>query len=488
MGSRRLGSGIQVGAGPSGMAGARRGGIGLDEAESAEASTERQWHGLGLPTYTGQADLMPLGTVCSDSNDGRTVGVPLEDVVLSYSVARCCWGKTETAAARFVALARAGHGCLFFDPYDHPGRNDHPSRMRPYLTSVAERVWEIDLTAQDHQAAWNPLAMEGFGADDVEAKVSVVVSSLETVWTWTSGEKDELLRLTTMAVRSLVELSLVLPPDLAPTLFQTTTMLVDEDWREEVLPHLSPASQAFWLTEFPRANPAATAQLASLIEQLRSSPALAGLLGAPRSSYDIRRAMDSRAVVQVGRHGLARRHDRFAANLFVYDMLRAAKSRQDIPPEQRWPFHAFLDDVRVFDGPRHLGALLEESIEYEVRPHLVSITPRLLRETTLDAVLTNCTHLLSASVDEPQDSAGHRLPLYWFLASVTLGDRVFPPFPVRGLTVSELFEPAGEEVTAAAGEIIDANVERRPISETLAALDTLDRRILHQLRTLGPQR
>ncbi|MBW3576033.1 MAG: hypothetical protein KY450_14575 [Actinobacteria bacterium] len=31
-------------------------------------------------------------------------------------------------------------------------------------------------------------------------------------------------------------------------------------------------------------------------------------------------------------------------------------------------------------------------------------------------------------------------------------------------------------------EAIDANVGRRPIRETLAALDTLDQRILHHLR------
>jgi hypothetical protein len=442
-----------------------------------------------LPTYTGQPDLLPLGKVRGRDGE-RTVGVPLADTFFSYSAGRSRYGKTEGAAVRFLALARSGHGCLFLDPHE-----DAITRMKPYLAGVADRVWEINLSARERQAGWNPLAMEGARPEDVEAKVSAVVSSFESAMQW-GAVNNRALTLTTMAAQSLIELALVLPADLAPTLFQMTSILANEDWREEVVPHLSPASQDFWLTRFPRISPDAVTPVTNLIDRLRSSPAVAGLLGSSRSSYDVRRAMDTGAVVLACPAGTGDK-DRLVANFFVYDMFRAAKSRKDTPAERRRPFHAFLDEVQTFDGASrgYLAALLEESGKYGMRLHLMSQQPTRLTKTTLDAVLTNRSHLLSTVVGYEsarllsKEWAGAvtpetitRLEKYTFLASVTLNGEVVPPFLVRGHEVSELFDAAGDEASAAMEEAIDANVGRRPIRDTLAALDTLDRRIAQHLR------
>lgn len=65
-----------------------------------------------------------------------------------------------------------------------------------------------------------------------------------------------------------------------------------------------------------------------------------------------------------------------------------------------------------------------------------------------------------------------------------------PPFLVRGLSVDQawghVWDPAA---VPEMHEVIDRNLRRRPVAETLAALDTLDDRIIEHLeRNARPPR
>lgn len=450
----------------------------------------------GLPTYRPDApesdDLLPLGTVRTADGD-RPVAVRLADTYFSLMTGRSRYGKTESALVRFVALARAGHGCLFLDPHA-----DALAKVKPYLTSVAKRVLEIDLSprARDgRQAGWNLFSMQGRSAEDVEGRVAAVVNSFASALGW-SSVNNRAMTVTTMAAQSLCELALVLPADTAPTIFQMTTILANDDWREAVLAYLSPASRDFWVSRFPRLEAGAITPVTNLVDRLRSASAVAALLGSSVSTYDVRRAMDRGQVVLACPAGSGDK-DRLVANFLVHDLLQAALRRRDIPFEKRRPFHCFVDELQKIDGAsgNNLAALLEESGKFGVRLHAMSQDPQRLTAPTLEALLTNRSHLLSTVVGSASARLlaaewGNRvrpetitsLPRYHFLASVTFAGAVSGPFLVRGFELEELWGDACDlEGVEALDLAIDRNLHRQPVAETLAALDTLDDRILAAL-------
>jgi hypothetical protein len=452
-----------------------------------------------LPTYRRQPDLLPLGIVADEDGGERPVGVRLADTFFDLRTGRSRFGKTESAIVAFVALARAGHGCLFLDPHA-----DALARIKPYLADLGDRVIEINLSPRGRaarQAGWNLFSMEGRTSEDVEGRVSAVVDSFASTLQW--GEvNNRAITLTTMAAQSLCELALVLPPELAPTLFQMTTILSDEEWRQVVLPFVSPASRAFWDTRFGKLAADAITPVTNLIDRLRTSATVAALFGQPRSTYDVRAAMDQGKVVLACPAGIGDK-DKLIANFFIYDLLQAATGRRDLPPDERRRFDVFVDEMQAVDGAakNNLAALLEQSAKFGMRLHAMAQQPTRLTKTTLDALLTNRSHLVSTVVGA--DSAKllarewankvhpdtiTQLEKYHFIGSVTHNGQVSAPFRFRGMEISETFgDVADPDGVADLDVAIDAHMGRRPVGEVLVELDRLDQAIIDHLSARSPR-
>jgi hypothetical protein len=447
----------------------------------------------GLPTFSGQPDLLPLGRVSEDGRE-RLVGVPLADTFFSYTVGRTRYGKTESAIGQFLHLARAGHGCFFLDPH-----SDALEKVKPYLApeELRERVVEINLADAERQPGWNLFALAGESEQRATERVDAVVDSFASALRW-DETNTRALNLITQAAQALAELARRLPPERAPTIFQVPTLLGNEEWRAAVLRFVSPPTRAFFRERFPRLATEAITPVTNLIDRLRVSPPVAALLGSPISSYDVRAAMDEGKIV-LACPGQGSARDRLVANFLVYDLLHAAKSRASVPPEERRPFYVFLDEVQTYDGASsgNLAALLEQSAKYGVRALLFNQSPERLTAQTLNAITTNRSHLLSTALGakaaglvsrewsgevEPQTISN--LPRYSFCASVTLRAEVSLPFLVRGVPVEDLFpDGARPEDLGELEAAIDAGMGRRPPAETTAGLDGHDRAILARLRS-----
>jgi hypothetical protein len=445
-----------------------------------------------LPTFAGQPSLLPLGKVVSEAGE-RLVGVPLSDTFFSYHAGRSRFGKTETALGQFLHLARSGHGCLFLDPHQ-----DAIARIKSYLTEggLRDRVVEVNLADPDRQPAWNLFAVHGRSARRAAGQVDAVVDSFASALRW-----DEInaraLNLTTQAAQALVDLAHLLPPHLAPTIFEIPVLLSDEDWRAAVLPHVSGPVRQFFTERFPRLAPEAITPVTNLVDRLRASPATAALFGNPLATYDVRAAMDRGLIVLVC-PGSGSGRDRLTANFVVFDALHAGKSRADLAVDRRRDFSIFLDEVQIYDGATSgtLAALLEQIAKYGVRALLMNQNPERLSAATRDAVTTNRSHLLSTALNskgagfiarELGDDLGAeaitRLPRFNSLASVTLGGEISRPFRLQGVPIEELFpEDFHPEDVPILDEAIDRNIGRVPVAETLAAVDRHPREIVDHLR------
>jgi hypothetical protein len=447
-----------------------------------------------LPTFTGQPGLIPLGRV--ESEDGeRRVGLRAEDSFFSYVAGRSRWGKTELALNQFLHIVRSGHGGLILDPH-----LDAVKRVKACLTEpeLAGRIIELDLVgprSRDGQPGWNLFAARGLDPEAAERRVEAIVDSFASALQW--GERNNrALTLTTQAAGALIELSAVLPDGLQPTIFQMPTLLGNPDWLAAALPYLSSARRQFFAERFPRLSEEAITPVTNLIDRLRSSRQLAALLGAQSSSYDIRRAMDERKIV-LACPGAGGAKDKLVACLLVFDMLHAAKGRANVTPEQRPPFHLFLDEVQTYDGAAggNLAALLEQTAKYGVRATLLNQNPERLTKQTLNALTTNRSHLITTALDahaagliarewgaDPPASAITGLPRWQFIAQVTHKGTLTSPFMFSGESIEDAYAASYRpDAVADIQPAIDAASGRASAAETITQLDTLDDRIREHL-------
>jgi hypothetical protein len=456
----------------------------------------------GLPTFRRQRNLLPLGRIADGDGGQRVVGLPLSETFFTYFAGRSRYGKTEQAINQFLHLVRSGHGGLFLDPHE-----DAIRRIKAHLTEpeLASRIIEVNLAGtHDHrQIAWNLFSMKGHGPDDIEKKVAAVVDSFASVLGW-DERASRAMNLVTQGAQTLLELALVLPPELAPNIFTLLSLLSSDGWRNAMLRYLTPVSREFWKSRFPRLPGEAITPVTNLVDRMRASRAIASLFGAPVSGYDIRKAMDEGKIVLAcpGAGGL--QQNRVVANLLVYDLLHAALTRAEVPAEKRRLFFAYIDEAQTVDGASNgnLAALLEQSAKFGVRLFLFNQDPERLSGKTWSAIKTNRSHLMTTVVSaeaavllarqwggDIHPATITRLPRFSFVASVTLDREISRPFLVHGVPVEEMWGDVHHpERLEAVDRIVSRNTGRQGVADVLKALNGHDARILAYLRAQDPRR
>jgi hypothetical protein len=447
-----------------------------------------------LPSFEkGKEDLIPLGRVNTESGE-RIVGVQTADTFFTYIAGRSRYGKTEAALAQFAHIVRTDHGGLFLDPH-----GDGLERVEPYLADVdPERVVRIDLGPGSSPAAQPGWNLFEFGGDAVEseARVEAVVDAFASALEW--GERStRAINLTTQAAAALAAIAGRLDAELAPTIFQVPTLLSDAEWREAALPFLPAADRRFWTDRFPLLASEAITPVTNLVDRLRRSPQIKALLGQSQSTYRVREAMDEGKIV-LACPGTGGTRDRLIANLLLFDLLHAARGRADLPPEKRKPFWVFLDEVQSYDGAAsgNLAALLEQSAKFGLRAVLLNQNPERLSAATLNALLTNRSHLLASTLNSHAASlltkewggrvspeALTKLERYRFIAQVTHNGRLSAPFALGGVQVENVLgEPPARGSKKGQGH---TDLPGRSAEEVAAHLDGLDDRILAALKERG---
>jgi hypothetical protein len=450
-----------------------------------------------LPSFDPkQRDLIPLGMV-SGEDGKRLVGVRVADTFFSYTAGRSRYGKTELAIVQFVHLARSGYGGFFLDPH-----GDALDRIAPYLAEpgLAERVVRIDLrpgASLDGLPGWNLFGVAGADPVEAEARVEAVVDAFASALEW--GERStRAINLTTQAASALARIAPVLAEDdLAPTIFQIPTLLSDAEWRKDVLPFLPQASQRFWRDRFPLLAADAITPVTNMIDRLRASSAITALLGQARTTYRVREAMDEGLIV-LACPGAGGTRDRLVANLLVFDLFHAARSRAELAPGDRRLFWPFFDEVQSYDGAAsgNLAALLEQSAKFGLRAHFLNQNPERLSPATLNALLTNRSHLLASALNshaaalltkewagQPSPAALTKLDRFRFAAQVTDRGRASRPFGLRGIRLEDVFGSDRRQAPTAKSPAAGCSA-----AETFTRLERHDERIRAKLREVRGRR
>ncbi|MDV5143253.1 hypothetical protein R1T08_02740 [Streptomyces sp. SBC-4] len=464
-----------------------------------------------LPEWTGQPGVVPLGRVLGADGRARLAAVPQKDVLFGASFGKSGFGKSELALLQAISLAYGGLGVWFLDPHGAAVK-----RAMPYLAHPAlrERVWVIDLSVKDPTArvgAWNPLSMEHRSAAQVQDVIGAVVGGLASAQGWGDGA-PRARAILSHAVQVLAHLALAMcrrgRPDLQPTIFSITRLLTDEEWRGDVLEHLPVKLRRFWTTTFPKYEGSAVPVVTQTLEQLETSDSLRAFLGQPRSTYDMRHAMDTSKIVLLRCSGTGS-SDQVITSLLLFDLFLAGCSREGVDQDQLETMFAFCDELTAIDGASrgYVAAILEQLRKYELRlMGMTQMAMRLSNETRM-ALMQNQS-LLSASAADSDEAAFVTkrmepvspqtllsLPKWNYVMSTMLHGERTTPFRVAGVALHQaLADYHHPELLPDLERAVDDNLRRRTVAQILRDLegdDTgsrpgLDDRILAELITTRP--
>ncbi|MFE7077077.1 ATP/GTP-binding protein [Streptomyces sp. NPDC057620] len=451
-----------------------------------------------LPTFVfGNPKLLLQGIYRHPDGQPRQVATYAEETLFEVGVGKAGGGKTERALAQAIGWAHAGGGLVFIDPH----RDSWP-RAVTFLAHEAlmPRIALIDLNALGRDpwlSSWNPLGMDhGQKAHEV---VEAITDAYASVLAWDDATAPRALTILTATLAVLVAVNEAAcragrPEDQA-TIFHVRALLTDGAFRRAALAtaadQLDAETRSWWQTVFPTLPPDAFAVVLNPIARLAANPVTRAFLGQPVGVYDIRTAMDSQMIVWVCPGGNGPTH-RLLTALLARDLLRAARSRRDIPESQRVPFRPYFDELITLTGasPETIAAMFEDLRKYRCHVHgmtqLLSRLPLPVRLSLVQNASTLATTAGSRSAiapvtaewgDNPSPDRVATMDRFEHYVSMSVHGRRIGPVQLRGPHLDDVFaDQARPRDVPALERAARANAGAQPLSQlTARAAAQLDR-------------
>ncbi len=197
-------------------------------------------------------------------------------------------------------------------------------------------------------------------------------------------------------------LALVEAPD--TTMLGITRMLVDKSYRQKILHYVEdPMVRSFWETEFSALAPQKLAEAVGPIQnkvgQFLSTPVIRNIVGQPKSTLDIRFAMDSGKIiiVNLSKGKLGEDNSAMLGSLLITKFQLDAMSRADIPIEQRKDFYLYVDEFQNF-ATDSFATILSEARKYKLNLTMANQYIAQMSEEVCAAVFGNVGSLISFQV------------------------------------------------------------------------------------------
>jgi hypothetical protein len=197
-------------------------------------------------------------------------------------------------------------------------------------------------------------------------------------------------------------LALVEAPD--TTMLGITRMLVDKIYREKILHYVTdPMVKSFWRTEFDAMAPAklteAVGPIQNKVGQFLSTPIIRNIVGQPKSTLDLRFAMDSGkiVVVNLSKGKIGEDNATMLGSMLITKFQIDAMSRADIAEKDRRDFSLFVDEFQNF-ATDSFATILSEARKYKLALTMANQYIAQMSEEVAAAVFGNVGSLISFQV------------------------------------------------------------------------------------------
>ena len=197
-------------------------------------------------------------------------------------------------------------------------------------------------------------------------------------------------------------LALVEAPD--TTMLGITRMLVDRDYREKILHFVEdPMVRSFWKTEFDALAPQKLAEAVGPIQnkvgQFLATPVIRNIVGQPKSTLDLRFAMDSGkiVIVNLSKGKIGEDNSAMLGSLLITKFQIDAMSRADVHESERRDFSLFVDEFQNF-ATDSFATILSEARKYHLSLTMANQYVAQMPEEVAAAVFGNVGSLVSFQV------------------------------------------------------------------------------------------
>jgi CxxC-x17-CxxC domain-containing protein len=156
------------------------------------------------------------------------------------------------------------------------------------------------------------------------------------------------------------------------TLLGIPRILVDEDFRHEVLSHVTdPVVKAFWVTEYEKWSPQfrneAIVPIQNKVGAFLSTPMIRNIVGQPKSTINIFDLMNEKKIilVNVSKGRIGEDNSALLGAMLITKIQLAAMERVRIPEEQRSDFYLYVDEFQNF-ATQSFANILSEARKYRL--------------------------------------------------------------------------------------------------------------------------
>lgn len=188
------------------------------------------------------------------------------------------------------------------------------------------------------------------------------------------------------------------------TMLGITRILQDDDFRKKIVRKIEdPVVKAFWVTEFAKMQDKfrteAIAPIQNKVGQFLSSSTIRNIVGQPKSTIDLRFAMDKGKIViiNLSKGKIGEDNSALLGAMFITKFQLDAMSRANIPEKERKDFYLYVDEFQNF-ATEAFATILSEARKYKLNLTMANQYINQMEEEVRDAVFGNVGTVLSFQV------------------------------------------------------------------------------------------
>ncbi|MFH1534318.1 MAG: DUF87 domain-containing protein [Nitrospirota bacterium] len=188
------------------------------------------------------------------------------------------------------------------------------------------------------------------------------------------------------------------------TMLGITRMLSDDAYRKKVVRKIEdPVVRSFWIDEFgkmqDRIRVEAISPIQNKVGQFLSSPTIRNIVGQPKSTIDLRFAMDKGKIViiNLSKGKIGEDNSALLGAMFITKFQLDAMSRASIPEKDRRDFYLYVDEFQNF-ATESFATILSEARKYRLNLTMANQYIAQMPDEVRDAVFGNVGSTLSFQV------------------------------------------------------------------------------------------
>lgn len=274
-----------------------------------------------------------------------------------YLMGKTGMGKTSLLLNMAVSDIQKGHGMAFVDPH-----GDVSERLLHYIPeSRLDDVIYFNPADLEYPIGFNPLDKVDFSQRHIVT--DGLIGVFQKIWADSWGPRLAYI------LRNCI-LTLLEYPD--TTLLDIMRILVDKNWRTQVVRHIEdPVVKSFWVNEFNNYTEQMMREAISPIQnkvgQFTSSPLIRNIIGQKESTIDLREIMDNRKILllNLSKGAIGEGGSQLIGAMMITKMQLAAMSRVEIPEKERRDFFAYIDEFQNFSTDS-FAEILSEARKYRL--------------------------------------------------------------------------------------------------------------------------